>query len=199
MKKDISLYRQSYGYSCGPAALMMVMKSIDHDTALNIQLEDSVWEDANLVESKATSGQGLALAALNRGFKAMVMSETEDIPFGERLKQNFPAIDMKRMEKAFEATKENARRKGVAEIRKMVTMDDIRKEIEKEHHPILLISTRLMWEIRPIPHWIVVLEVDSKHVVIANPEHGRIERYRRKRFERFIGFDGQTCMLSVFG
>ena len=66
------MYRQSYGYSCGPASLLMVMGAIDKDLELNEPLEVAVWEDANLVESRATSSYGLALAALRRGFKAKV-------------------------------------------------------------------------------------------------------------------------------
>ena len=49
------LYKQSYGYSCGPAGLCMVLGALDKDLALNLDLEEALWDYANLGESNATS------------------------------------------------------------------------------------------------------------------------------------------------
>ena len=46
--------------------------------------------------------------------------------------------------------------------------------------------------------WIVVISVDGRYVSIQNPETARVERYKRKRFEKYMGFDGQMRMVSIY-
>jgi predicted double-glycine peptidase len=102
------------------------------------------------------------------------------------------------MDAIFQEKKKGSLDLGVEEVKRTATIDDIRNELNKGAHPIVLISTRMMWEIRPIPHWIVVIDVDGKHVTIQNPETARVERYRIKRFERYMGFDGQMRMVCIY-
>ncbi|MFW3145575.1 MAG: peptidase C39 family protein [Thermoplasmatota archaeon] len=197
VKGKFPLYKQSFGYSCGPASLLMVMGAMDENTALGLGTEVSIWEDANLGESRATSSYGLALAALRRGFKVKVRASGEEIGFTKRLKDHFPAIDAERMERLYETKKEEARRLGVLEERGTTTTAGIREDLDRGFFPIVLISTRLMREIVPIPHWVVVVEMDSKKVKIANPETAGIESYSMRRFSKHLGFDGYTCMVSI--
>jgi predicted double-glycine peptidase len=198
MPEEVPMYRQSYGYSCGPASLLMVMGSINRKLELDESLEIEVWEDANLVESRATSSYGLALAAMKRGFRARVYSDGDGIGFTRRLKDHFPHIDVRRMDDLFQQKKSKAKKLGVEEVERTATMDDIRKELEKGAHPIVLISTRMMWELRPIPHWVVVISADNTTVKIQNPETARIETYKERRFRKYMGFDGQMRMVCIY-
>jgi ABC-type bacteriocin/lantibiotic exporter with double-glycine peptidase domain len=192
------MYQQSYGYSCGPASLLMVLGAIDKNLKLTESLEVDVWEDANLVESRATSSYGLALAALRRGFKAKVYADGDGIGFTRRLKDHFPQIDVSRMDDLFQRTKNKARKFGVEEILRTATIEDIREELKIGAHPIVLISTRMMWELRPIPHWIVVISADDGVIKIQNPETARIETYKEKRFKKYMGFEGQMRMVCIY-
>jgi hypothetical protein len=54
-----------------------------------------------------------------------------------------------------------------------------------------------MYELIGIPHWIVVSRMDSKHVFINNPETSRVERYSRKRFEKYLGFRGYRSSILI--
>jgi len=198
MAQKVPMYQQSYGYSCGPASLLMVMGSIDRSLELDEPHEIAIWEDANLVESRATSSYGLAFAALNRGFKAKVYADGDGIGFTGRLKDHFPQIDVNRMEDLFQQKKAKAREMGVEEIHRTATIDDIMDELKNGAHPIVLISSRMMWELRPIPHWIVVISVNDRYITIQNPETARKERYRIKRFNKYMGFDGQMRMVCIY-
>jgi predicted double-glycine peptidase len=198
MAGEVPMYQQSFGYSCGPASLIMVMSAIDGDLKLNEELEISVWDDANLVESRATSSYGLALAAVKRGFRAKVYTDGDGIGFAGRLKAHFPQIDIRRMDDLFQRKKLQAREMGVEEVRKTATLIDMDNELKKGYHPIVLVSTRLMWEVRPIPHWIVIISIDERNVTIQNPETARIETYKRGRFEKYMGFDGQMRMICIY-
>jgi len=198
MTDEVPLYKQSYGYSCGPASLLMVIGSLDRNIVLREPLEMEIWADANLGESRATSAYGLALAALKRGFRARVWSETEGIGFEKRLKEHFPAIDLNKMFSLFEKKKAQARELGVEEIKERVTLDFIEKELLSGNHPIVLVSSGMMGEWVQIPHWVVVTGTDKNRVAIQNPETARIETYRKKRFLKYLGFQGETRMVSVY-
>jgi predicted double-glycine peptidase len=197
MVEDPPLYKQSFGYSCGPASLLMVLGSLDSGLKLDMDTEVSVWEDANLVESRATSAHGLALAALKRGFAARVYADSDGIGFTRRLKKHFPSIDVERMNTLFEDTRRKALELGLGEIRTEITIDTIADEIDKGIRPIVLISTRLMGELIAIPHWVVVTGIDDRSVTIQNPEHARTERYSLKRFSKNMGFQGSKRLVCI--
>lgn len=195
---EFPLYTQSFGFSCGPASLMMVLKEIDPGITLDRSTEISIWRDANLQESKATSSYGLALAALRRGFRARIRANSDGVGFNRRLKDRFPQIDEEFMELLFEETRKQARALGVEEIDEGGCIDQIEEELGSGIHPVVLISTSLMDEEEEIPHWIIVVNVNNDTVDIANPETGIMERYPRGRFCGSIGFRGYRCMISVF-
>ena len=199
MARYIPLYRQSFGYSCGPASLLMVIGSLDEEMAMNKEQEITIWEDANLVESRATSAHGLALAALRRGFGARVYANSIGIGFTSRLKEHFPDIDLERMDDLFEKTRLEAKKMGLEEMIEDITLDTLREELRKGLTPIVLISTGLMGETEEIPHWVVVTGIDEGSVTIQNPEHARVEKYPLVRFAKYLGFRGSNRFVCIFG
>lgn len=195
--KEMPSYMQSFGFSCGPAALMMVMKDLREDLFLDRDLELDIWRDATLMESKATSSFGLALAAKRRGFHVTVRTDSEKIGFTSRLKSHFPGINVEFMELLFDHTRNTALKEGVIWERKKVDLDDVRREVDEERFPIVLISSKMMREAVGIPHWVVVVGYDNRYFWINNPETARKERYTKKRFEKYLGFTNYRCMVVV--
>jgi len=194
---DIPLYRQSFGFSCGPAAMMMVMGSIHRNTILDRDLELDIWRESTLMESKATSAFGLALAARMKGYNVKVQTDSGEIGFTKRLKEHFPHIDLGFMEMLHSHTREKAIENGVKWDRRYLELKDIEEDVSRGEKPIVLISSKMMRELIGIPHYVVVTGFDEKHVTIANPETARIERYTRKRFEKYLGYRGYRSMISV--
>lgn len=195
--KEMPSYMQSFGFSCGPAALMMVMKDLREDLFLDRDLELDIWRDATLMESKATSSFGLALAAKRRGFHVTVRTDSEKIGFTSRLKSHFPGINVEFMELLFDHTRNTALKEGVIWERKKVDLADVRREVDEERFPIVLISSKMMREAVGIPHWVVVVGYDDRYFWINNPETARKERYTKKRFEKYLGFTNYRCMVVV--
>ncbi len=195
--KEMPSYMQSFGFSCGPAALMMVMKELREDLFLDRDLELDIWRDATLMESKATSSFGLALAAKRRGFHVTVRTDSDKIGFTSRLKSHFPKINVEFMELLFDHTRNTALKEGVIWDRREVDLDDIRKEVDNGRFPVVLISSKMMREAVGIPHWVVVVGYDEKFYYINNPETARRERYRIKRFGKYLGFTGYRCMVVI--
>jgi hypothetical protein len=192
------VHRQSHGFTCGPAALLSVMHGIDEGIPLDHDTELDLWRDANLAESYATSAHGLALAALKRGFKARVRADRPGIGFDGALKRHFPAIEVDILWSMYEHTVSRARSLGLEEEFGPVGIDDLSRIIASGLEPIVLISTSLMDEARPIPHWVVALSVDEREVVIANPETGSKERYRRDKFISSMGYEGYKAILCIW-
>jgi hypothetical protein len=176
---------------------MMVLKGLDPTLELTIGLELDIWRDATLMESKATSSFGLALAARRRGFASSVITDSDKIGFTSRLKSHFPRINVEFMEMLFEQTRESAVDQGVTWKRVKVEIRDIEESIDSGKFPIVLISSKMMREIVGIPHWVVVTGYDGKFFYINNPETAHRERYTRKRFERYLGFTGYRCIIIV--
>lgn len=198
MEEKFSLHRQSFGFSCGPAALLMVLKDLDPDIVADMYAEVSIWREANLVESRSTSAYGLALAAIRRGFSASVSATDRSIGFHRTLKRHFPQIDPVLLDRVQEDLVRQALEMRVQERSGRIGSEDLGRSLQNGRRPIVLISTSLMGEMEEIPHWIVLLSMDRDHVSIANPETGSIERYRRDRFERALGFDGYIAFIEIW-
>jgi hypothetical protein len=175
----------------------MVLGSLDENIELTTDLENSIWKDANLVESRATSAFGLALAARKRGYKATVYADSDGIGFTKRLKKHFPIINVERMNEFHNLTRRKALELGVKEIKKKVTVELLKAQLENGINPIVLISSKLMGEWIAIPHWIVVTDIERDALTIHNPETAMVERYTIKRFAKFIGFTGNTRMVCI--
>ena len=195
--REVPLYKQTFGFTCGPAALMMVMKSIDDNVVLDRSLELDIWRDSTLMESRGTSSFGLALSAARRGYTVRVRTYCEKFGFIDILKDRFSGIDVEFMEMLFKHTRDQALIEGVEWIRKNPEMDDIRRSLDEGYFPIVLISSEMMGEEEGIPHWVVVVEVDEGYVLINNPETAMRERYERDQFVEHLGFNDHKCMITL--
>ena len=199
IKSEIPLYKQSYGYSCGPASLVMVLGSLDPKVPLNLDLEVALWNDANLGESMATSAYGLALGALLKGYGARVYANGDGIGFIKGVMKHFPLLNVKAMTRHFEGHKAEARKLGIEEIVIKIELTHIRAELERGIYPIVLISSKLMGDLIGIPHWVVVTGIMDGKVILNNPETGRTEAHSTKRFLKDLGWGEQTRMVCVGG
>ena len=178
--------------------MLSVLHRMDPNVPLDNDTEMDLWRDSHLCESYATSAAGLALAALRRGFKARIVADRPGIGFDRILKEHFPLIDMGMMRDLYDHTVSRARSFGIEEVFKDVGMDDIRSEIERGILPIVMISTALMDEDVPIPHWVIVFDVGPDVVEIANPETAALERYPSEKFEASLGYQGYKAMVAVW-
>ena len=191
------VHKQSYGFSCGPAALLSVIHGIDPSIPLEHDVELDLWSDANLGESRATSAHGLALAALRMGFKARILASGEGIGFDRRLMEHSPSIRPELLHALFDHTRRRALSLGLIEEIAPVTLDIIGSHIGSGHLPIVLISTSLMGEDPGIPHWVVVVDVDDG-ISIANPETGGIENHSIQEFSNSFGYDGYSACILIW-
>jgi len=74
-------YQQTTPFTCGPAALMMAMASLDETRVVDQKQELDIWREATTIFMTTGHGGchplGLALAASQRGFSVEVLINTE--------------------------------------------------------------------------------------------------------------------------
>lgn len=195
----VPFFRQHYGYTCGPASLMMAMKYLHGDLELGKNLEIDLWRDAMLVSVPGTGRYGLAYAAAVRGFSARVTSNTGGLGFVEKLVPPLNDLDIQLLTEQFFERRLRCRKLRVRERRRTITKETIRKSLFSNHVP-LIITNSLFFCNEDIPHWITVTGIDDNYLYFNNPS----DRIRKKRktgisdLKEFIGYKGSQSMVEIW-
>jgi hypothetical protein len=163
-------YQQSTEFTCGPAALMMAMASLDPSIVLDQKLELDLWREATTIYMTSGHGGchpvGLGLAAQKRGFDASVYINTSDPLFidgvrSEKKKRVIATVDRSFLEKA-----------GQQKLRVIYADIDqalILKSLQAGHAILMLISTYRL-DGRKTPHWVTVTSMDDLCLYVHDPD-----------------------------
>lgn len=167
--RPVPYYPQSLDFTCGPAALMMAMKSLGLDVALSRGLELQLWREATTVFMMSgyggCSAHGLGVAALRRGLAATVYSRDEAIPFLDTVRS---AEKKEVISLSHAQFLEEFAQLGGRTIIKNFTVQDVIAELEQGALPLVLISTyRLYGE--KMPHWLLVVGYDRNFLYLHDP------------------------------
>jgi hypothetical protein len=190
-------YGQTLDFTCGPCALLMAMAALDRNTCIDRTAEIRLWREATTVFMAAGHGGcgpfGLALAAIKRGFHAVVYAPAEPSLFVDGVRDPRKKAVIELVESDF--------RKEVAATNTQITRSPVSSERIADHLqrggvPIVLIS---LWRLHGEkgPHWVVVTGFDGSVFRILDPiapsddmdpgisvsidEFQRITRYGRRR------------------
>jgi len=166
---SVPYHPQSLEFTCGPASLMMAMRSLGYAIPLGQGEELALWREATTVFMLAghggTSAHGLAVAALRRGFHATVWVDTEAVPFLDTVRS---ASKKRVVEIAHRGFDEELRRRG-GEVRLGdFGADDVVERMQEGDVPLVLVSGAKLYAER-IPHWVVATGWDHDHLYIHDP------------------------------
>jgi len=165
----VPYYQQTLEFTCGPACLMMAMKALDPEQEFSKQRELRLWREATTIFMTSGFGgcgpQGLALAALRRGFSTEIFL-------------NFPEnflIDSVRSEEKKEIMRlveedmtEQCVELGIPIHHQPVSMDMLRQYLAEGAIPLVLISSWAIYR-QKFPHWLVVIDMDDRFVYAHDP------------------------------
>lgn len=169
-KLKVPYYQQKTDFTCGPSCLMMAMKAFRPTVELSLSEELQIWREATTIFMTSGHGgcgpQGLAVAALNRGFKVDLYVSHADALFVDTVRSPEKKEIITLVQKDFEST---LLRKRVPVRRKRLTLTDLRDILKKGGIPIVLISTHHFDKNR-IPHWVVVTAYDDQFVYVHDPD-----------------------------
>jgi hypothetical protein len=163
-------YQQSTEFTCGPAALMMAMASLDPGVVCQQSLELQLWREATTIFMTTGHGgchpMGLALAAQRRGFESLVCINT-DLPLfvdGVRMPQKKQILTQVHQDFV-----QACRLSGVDVLYREVTQALIEYWMENDYRVLVLISTYRL-DGKKAPHWVVITGIDAQCLYVHDPD-----------------------------
>lgn len=198
---DVPYYPQSLDYTCGPAALMMALRHFDPAFPLTQAAEVDLWREANMVEIRGTSPQGLARAARRRGFRTRIVTNTDRLILRDRILERWPDVDAEVLDFFFRDLVRKCEAEGIPVRQREVTASDLRIALSREELPVLLTSTRVASP-EHIPHWVLLTGWVEDAFYLNNPDVPGGRKQRRLPadvLEANLGFEGDRAVVYVAG
>lgn len=169
-QKPVPWYRQTTDFTCGPAALMMAMKALDNDLKLRQRDEVQIWREATTIFMTAGHGGchplGLALAAVERGFRAEVWISRKGPLFVDSVRNEEKKHIVELVHKDFVRRSKQA---GITVHYREITQQALTKGLEQGALPLILIST---WQMdgKRSPHWVLLSAFDEAFLYLHDPD-----------------------------
>jgi ribosomal protein S18 acetylase RimI-like enzyme len=162
-------YQQTTEFTCGPAALLMAMASLEPTTELTQSHELSLWREGTTIFMTSGHGGchpfGLALAAHKRGFISEVLVNTREPLFLDGVRSENKKVVLATVHQQF--------LEGIAQANIPLSYQDIELEqveswLKQDFSVLLLIST-YGFDGKKSPHWVCVTHVDEHCVYVHDP------------------------------
>jgi ribosomal protein S18 acetylase RimI-like enzyme/predicted double-glycine peptidase len=166
---EVPFYAQTLDFTCGPACLMMAMRYLGSHKKMTRAFETKLWREATTIFMMSGHGgcsaEGLAVAALKRGFHAAVYTKDESVPFVDsvRAKNKKEIITLSHQEFSSDLQKHG----GKTRVGNF-TDTHVMAEISKGHIPLVLVSTYHQNK-KKEPHWVVISGFDDEHLYLHDP------------------------------
>jgi ribosomal protein S18 acetylase RimI-like enzyme len=167
--RPVIWYEQSLDFTCGPAALMMAMATLDPGTVPDRKLELRLWREATTVFMTSGHGgcgpYGLALAAARHGFGVKVYVSDKGVHLGDTVRGKEKKEVMRLVQ---EDMQDQLQALTVPITIGTVTDADMEAEFSAGAIPLVLISSWQIYEER-FPHWVVVTGFDEHFIYVNDP------------------------------
>ena len=165
----VPYYGQTTDFTCGAAALLMVMRALDPNAELSRRQELRLWREANTVFMMDGTGgcepYGLAVALARRGFAAEVLVTAGGALFLDTVRSPVKREVMALVQEDFRA---EAARLGIPVHRRALTIERLSRLLGAGGVAIVLISSYRMYHAKT-PHWVVVHGCDGRYVFVHDP------------------------------
>ncbi len=158
---DVPYFEQSRAGTCGPAALMMVMKFWDNSIMLTRELENQLWMKSNpFIFFGGTLQFGLARTAVKMGFQSKIFQKDSFSNY----KSNLPFLyDL--IEKTMSY---GARHEKVPIIYGKDIIDIISDSLNNKIPPIVFLNLLPILD-ENVLHWLVVTGMHEQYVYVNDP------------------------------
>jgi ribosomal protein S18 acetylase RimI-like enzyme/predicted double-glycine peptidase len=193
---EVPFYSQTLDFTCGPACLMMAMRYLGSSKKMTRVLETELWREATTIFMMSGHGgcsaEGLAVAALRRGFSATVYTRDTTIPFIDSVraksKKEIIALSYQEFMRELEKLGGEVRVGNFTDV-------DVLDAIRQGSIPLVLLSSYRLYDKKEL-HWAVVSGFDDEHLYLHDPWIPKgLERadalhlpLKRKDFEKFSRF-----------
>jgi ribosomal protein S18 acetylase RimI-like enzyme len=205
----VPYYQQTLDFTCGPACLMMAMKTLQTDLEMNRRLELRIWREATTVFMTSGHGgcgpYGLAVSAYHRGFDVEIHVNDEGALFINSVRDPEKREVMQIVQEDFI---DELRTLPVKIVYGALNGQDLQEKMEHGGIPVVLISSYRIYQ-EKFPHWIVVTGYDEHYFYVHDPyidfEAGKTSTdcinmpIHKKDFQRMAryGKTGQKAVLIL--
>ncbi|MBN2162235.1 MAG: peptidase C39 family protein [Pontiellaceae bacterium] len=163
-------FQQSTPFTCGPAALMMAMASLDASMIPTRETELDIWREATTIFMTSGHGGchpiGLALAAQARGCTARVILNRKGPLFLEGVRSLQKKEIMTTVDRQF---RQRAKESGIEIAYSESPLQKIEKALQAGKSAIVLISTYRTTGSKA-PHWVTVTSMDDLCLYVNDPD-----------------------------
>jgi ribosomal protein S18 acetylase RimI-like enzyme/predicted double-glycine peptidase len=165
----VPYYPQTLDFTCGPACLMMAMKALNPFQELSLREELRLWREATTIFMTSGIGgcgpQGLALAAVRRGFRAEIFLNSPETLLIDSVR----SVEKKQiMALVEEDMTEQCVDLGVPIHHQPLSLEQLHAHLSKGAIPLVLISSWAIYHER-FPHWVVIIGMDNLFVYAHDP------------------------------
>jgi ribosomal protein S18 acetylase RimI-like enzyme len=163
-------YRQTTDFTCGPAALMMAMGSLDPQRRLGQEEELDIWREATTIFMTSGHGGchplGLALAAHRRGFQTEVWLKLSGPLFLEGVRSPEKKHILKVVHQQF---RHKVKAANLPLHRKDLSLLELEKHLQ-QGAAILLLTSSYRFTGQKAPHWVLVTAIDAHCIYVHDPD-----------------------------
>lgn len=206
LTRETPWFQQTTDFSCGPAALMMAMASLDRSRAMTQIEELTLWRESTTIFMTSGHGgchpAGLALAAARRGYRAEVYTNQKQAAFVEGVRNPQKRAILELVDHDYWV---QAHMAGITIQRSEIRQEHIAAHLNSQGAIIMLISTYRM-DGKKAPHWVTVTGMDDQCIYVHDPDPTDAVQIEidcqhipiaRADFEKMSGFGRQRLRTAV--
>ncbi|AOU97273.1 ribosomal-protein-alanine acetyltransferase [Acidihalobacter yilgarnensis] len=165
----VPYYEQTLDFTCGPAALMMAMSTLQSGQPMNRTLELRIWREATTIFMTSGHGGcgpfGLALSAWHRGFDVEIFVSDGANFLVDSVRSELKKEVMRLVQEDF---LDELRTHEVPINFTPLRVAELKSRFEAGSIPVVLISSYQIYG-EKFPHWVVVTGFDERFVYVHDP------------------------------
>jgi ribosomal protein S18 acetylase RimI-like enzyme/predicted double-glycine peptidase len=165
----VPYYRQTLDFTCGPATLMMAMRTLDDSIEMDRRLELRLWRESTTIFMTSGHGgcgpYGLALSAHMRGFKPEIYVKNEEALFVDSVRNVEKKEVIRLVQEDF---REELEKRRIPIHYSALNVADLKTQFKSGGIPIVLISSYRIYG-EKAPHWVVVTGFDNHFIYVHDP------------------------------
>ncbi|MDD5254210.1 MAG: peptidase C39 family protein [Candidatus Nanoarchaeia archaeon] len=165
-------YLQTTEYTCGSAALLMVLKHFDKMQS-NRENEFKIWMESALLPVRASSIYGLALYAKKLGLNPEIYVETKDYEYPNYRFKSYKLKDVNQAKFSSNLFLKEAEKNNIKIYEKNINLEDIKNFLKNNKILIARMNVGVIREHKAQSNYVVIYGYGDKKFLVIDPKSGK--------------------------